>query len=118
MRGDIRVVPISAKEPKAVRIEAISATFENRQVYFPHEAPWLDECLREVLGFPSAKHDDVIDSIAQYLNWGARRGKVGVLRLFLPRRGLRRSERARYDRGAYPSVWSRLPMGMIPMPES
>jgi hypothetical protein len=84
MRGDIRVVPISAKEPKAVRIEAMSAIFENRQVYFPHEAPWLDECLREVLGFPSAKHDDVIDSIAQYLNWVRGEERSGFFDYFFP----------------------------------
>ncbi len=60
---------IKAKEPKDVRIGAASALFENRQVLFPEQAPWLDACMAEVLGYPSAKHDDVIDSISQYLNW-------------------------------------------------
>lgn len=65
----IAVVPIKAKESKSVRVGTASALFENGQVFFPNSAPWLDQCLTEVLGFPLAKYDDIIDSIAQYLNW-------------------------------------------------
>ncbi len=68
-RPEVCSVGIKAKEPKDVRIGAASALFENRQVLFPEQAPWLDACMAEVLGYPSAKHDDVIDSISQYLNW-------------------------------------------------
>jgi hypothetical protein len=38
-------------------------------MFLPTEAPWLQECLRELLGFPTARHDDIVDSITQYLNW-------------------------------------------------
>ena len=68
-RSDIRTIPIKAKEPKDVRIGAVSAFFESRQVLFPKDAHWLDGCIVEVLGYPSTKYDDIIDSIAQYLNW-------------------------------------------------
>lgn len=68
-RPDICAYPVKAKQPKDVRIGAASALFENRQVLFPKDAPWLDACLGEVLAYPSSKHDDIIDSIAQYLNW-------------------------------------------------
>lgn len=68
-RGDIRAFPIKAREPKEVRVGTVSALFQNKQVFFPVDAHWLDQCEREVLGFPGAKHDDIIDSIAHFLNW-------------------------------------------------
>jgi predicted phage terminase large subunit-like protein len=68
-RRDIVITAIKPKEPKDVRIGAASTLFENRQVLFPKDAPWLDACLAETLGYPNAKHDDIIDSIAQYINW-------------------------------------------------
>ncbi len=69
LRPHMCCVPIKATQPKDVRIVAASAHFENRQVLFPQNAPWLDQCLAKVLGYPSAKHNDVIDSISQYINW-------------------------------------------------
>ena len=68
-RPDILTKPIKPKVSKEVRVASASALFENQQVLFPEDAPWLDECEREVLGFPGARHDDIIDSIAQFLNW-------------------------------------------------
>ena len=68
-RPDILTKPIKPKVAKEVRVASASALFENQQVLFPADAPWLDECEREVLGFPGARHDDIIDSIAQFLNW-------------------------------------------------
>lgn len=68
-RGDFLTVEIKPKLSKEVRVASASALFQNAQVHFPTEASWLDECEREVLGFPGARHDDIIDSIAQFLNW-------------------------------------------------
>lgn len=69
LRGDIVSLPIPAKEPKSVRVGTASALIENRRLYLPREAPWLQQCLTELLGFPSARHDDITDSVVQYLNW-------------------------------------------------
>ena len=33
------------------------------------EAPWLDEYLSELLGFPATKFDDQVDSTSQFLEW-------------------------------------------------
>jgi len=43
--------------------------FEAKDVSFPVDAPWLPELLKELYGFPRAKHDDQVDSITQYLLW-------------------------------------------------
>lgn len=68
-RGDIVTSGIQAKDSKSVRVGMASALIENRRMFLPKEADWLQECLTELLGFPAAKHDDIIDSIIQYLNW-------------------------------------------------
>jgi len=43
--------------------------FESGQVLLPSEAPWLDEYVRELTGFPGAKFDDQVDSTVQALDF-------------------------------------------------
>jgi hypothetical protein len=38
-------------------------------VHVPKEAPWLDDYLRELTGFPNSRHDDQVDSTTQALAW-------------------------------------------------
>jgi len=52
---------------KIVRLYAQSAEFENGRVLLPRNAPWCDEYVREVTGFPGVKHDDQVDSTTQAL---------------------------------------------------
>ncbi len=52
---------------KLVRFAAHSIKFENGRVFLPHQAPWLDEYVREITGFPGCKHDDQVDSTSQAL---------------------------------------------------
>lgn len=68
-RGDIVTSAVQAKEAKSVRVGMASALIENRRIFLPKDAPWLQDCMTELLGFPAAKHDDITDSIVQYLNW-------------------------------------------------
>ena len=42
---------------------------ENGFVHIPETAPWLDEYLHELTAFPKGKHDDQVDSTAQFLDW-------------------------------------------------
>jgi hypothetical protein len=42
---------------------------ESGFVYIPEAAPWLDEYLHEMTVFPRGKHDDQVDSTAQFLDW-------------------------------------------------
>jgi hypothetical protein len=38
-------------------------------LYIPQTGPWLAEYLHELTVFPSGKHDDQVDSTAQFLDW-------------------------------------------------
>ncbi|MBV8505356.1 MAG: phage terminase large subunit [Alphaproteobacteria bacterium] len=46
-----------------------TAMIENGFVYIPETAPWLADYLHEMTVFPKGKHDDQVDSTAQFLDW-------------------------------------------------
>src|SRR4051794_17695504 len=52
-----------------MRLHAQTAMIENGFVYIPETAPWLAEYLHEMTVFPKGKHDDQVDSTAQFLDW-------------------------------------------------
>ena len=54
---------------KFMRFAAQAIKFESGRVYLPVRAPWLDEYVREITGFPGAKHDDQVDSTSQALEF-------------------------------------------------
>lgn len=54
---------------KFYRIAAQSIKFEEGRVLLPRQAPWLDEYVREITGFPGTKFDDQVDSTSQALEF-------------------------------------------------
>src|SRR5690242_5665661 len=56
-------------EEKTMRLHAQTALIENGFVYIPEAALWLAEYLHELTVFPNGKHDDQVDSTAQFLDW-------------------------------------------------
>jgi predicted phage terminase large subunit-like protein len=57
---------------KVMRLTAQAALFHSGIIHFPEDAPWFDELMAELLGFPGVRHDDQIDSISQalaFLQW-------------------------------------------------
>jgi predicted phage terminase large subunit-like protein len=72
-RGMPRPIGQKPEGSKADRMVAQSAKIEGGHVYLPRCAPWLDTFLLEMLAFPTGRHDDQIDSVAQFLTWHSRR---------------------------------------------
>src|SRR5438552_4639777 len=54
---------------KIMRMHAQTGMIENGFVHIPEMAPWLAEYLHEMTVFPTGKHDDQVDSTAQFLDW-------------------------------------------------
>jgi predicted phage terminase large subunit-like protein len=54
---------------KVMRLHAQTALIESGFVYIPETAPWLAAYLHEMTVFPKGKHDDQVDSTAQFLDW-------------------------------------------------
>lgn len=72
-RNQPRGVPMplapKALGDKATRMSGASQRIEAGELLLPAEAPWLAEFQREVLAFPSGRHDDQVDALSQLLNW-------------------------------------------------
>jgi predicted phage terminase large subunit-like protein len=62
------IVPVAAKGSKMSRVEGITGTLEAKKVFLPKEAPWLLDFERELLSFPSGKHDDMVDALTLALS--------------------------------------------------
>jgi predicted phage terminase large subunit-like protein len=67
--GLSHVARFSPDGDKIMRLHAQSAVIENGFVFVPEEAPWLADYLAELTTFPAGRHDDQVDSTAQFLAW-------------------------------------------------
>lgn len=65
------------KDDKVVRLGGVTPTIEGGHVHLPQTAPWLDDFLHEICGFPGTKHDDQVDSTSQALHWIREQGDAG-----------------------------------------
>jgi hypothetical protein len=63
------MVSRATSRPPTRRLHAQTAIIENGFVYIPETAPWLAEYPHEMTVFPKGKHDDQVDSTAQFLDW-------------------------------------------------
>jgi predicted phage terminase large subunit-like protein len=52
---------------KVMRLTAQAAEFHAGSVHLRQDAPWVDDLVAELLGFPGVRHDDQVDSISQAL---------------------------------------------------
>jgi predicted phage terminase large subunit-like protein len=67
LKTTLSIVGVKPEYDKKIRMAIQSAKFENGQVFFPKEAPWLRDLEDEVFAFPNSRHDDQVDSISQAL---------------------------------------------------
>src|ERR1700738_5345338 len=67
--GCHRVTRYQPTTDKTMRLNAQTGMIEKGFVYIPETAPWLAEYLHEMTVFPNGKHDDQVDSTAQFLDW-------------------------------------------------
>ncbi len=75
-------IPLIGPRPigeKVVRFQAVTPIIEQRQVYLPARAPWLETFRREILSFPASGNDDQVDALSQLLNWVRNRPYNGPL---------------------------------------
>lgn len=64
-------VPASRKDEKDQRVQEITPTATARRIGVPVAAPWREQFLREVCGYPDEKHDDIVDSLTIGIRHGA-----------------------------------------------
>ncbi len=61
------LVPVRLRGNKETRAKAASVAFETGRVYLPHRgvAAWVDDFIGELMGFPSGRFADQVDSTSQ-----------------------------------------------------
>lgn len=69
------IIPITPRESKTARANAVTPLAEAGNVWLPDHAAaaWADALVEELAGFPNATHDDQVDALTQaltYLNPG------------------------------------------------
>jgi predicted phage terminase large subunit-like protein len=67
--ADFSVMAVKPEYDKKIRMGIQAGKFENGQVLFPKEEPWLRDLEDELFAFPSGRHDDQVDSISQALSY-------------------------------------------------
>src|SRR5215469_16302790 len=67
--GLYAVTRYQPQSDKVMRMHAQTAMIENGFVHLPDAAPWLALYLHEITTFPNGRHDDQVDSTAQFLDW-------------------------------------------------
>jgi len=73
------LIPIIPKSDKVTRLSMVSVEFETGNVVLPEYSHWLDDYVNQLMLFPNAKHDDMVDSTSQFLAWAKERNIKGVI---------------------------------------
>lgn len=66
------ITNILAQKPKLDKVTRFTVTipyFESGIVLIPRNASWLTLLLSEITSFPYGNHDDIVDSISQFINF-------------------------------------------------
>lgn len=71
----LNILELTAVGNKVDRMSPGTADIDGGKVFLPEDAGWLPDFLHECAGFPGGKHDDQVDSMAQFLNWAREKYK-------------------------------------------
>lgn len=72
------IVPQKPTLDKITRFAAVVPLFQASRVVVPTYAAWLTQFVSEVTGFPGGEHDDIVDSVSQFLGYMKGRQADGV----------------------------------------
>jgi predicted phage terminase large subunit-like protein len=63
------VVAVKVEADKVSRAHAVVPTWEAGTIYLPEGAPWVDDFLAQLYGFPKLAHDDDVDAFTQLVRY-------------------------------------------------
>ena len=64
-----KIVPLKVKSGKEIRLMNVILYFERKLVEINYNIEILSEIRKELLSFPNSKHDDIVDSVVNFLTW-------------------------------------------------
>lgn len=63
------IITITPIKDKITRLSNVTQLFEGGRVLIDAESDWADDYIHQLITFPNATHDDLVDSTSQYLNY-------------------------------------------------
>jgi predicted phage terminase large subunit-like protein len=75
------IIAIQPKGDKVARLSMVSGDIEAGRLSLQTDGENTDEAINELMGFPTVSHDDIVDSITQFLIWVKNRNKIRVLEI-------------------------------------
>lgn len=66
---NLPVIAIKPHGDKLSRASAATSYIVAGRIRLPQQAHWLAEFEKQLVHFPNAKHDDIVDSVSQFINW-------------------------------------------------
>jgi predicted phage terminase large subunit-like protein len=79
--SQLPIFGITPEKDKQTRLAAVSPLIESGRVWLPTSAPWLADLEHQINLFPNGQHDDMVDSLSQYLNWKRNRSVMARIRV-------------------------------------
>jgi predicted phage terminase large subunit-like protein len=71
------IAPQKPKIDKITRFALVLPFFTLEQVLLPKNSPWSAQVSQQLTSFPYADHDDIVDSISQFLNYIKQKNATG-----------------------------------------
>ena len=65
--GMMNLIAVKHKIDKITRFASVLSLFQSSIVKIPKNAPWLSCVIKELTEFPHSAHDDIVDSVSQFL---------------------------------------------------
>lgn len=65
---NLPITPIVPESDKITRASHSTSVVESGRMHIPKDAAWKQKYLAQLLTFPNATHDDMVDSTSQFLN--------------------------------------------------
>lgn len=72
----LTIYPIMPHKDKVTRASSVTPTIESGNVFIDQNAYWLQGFFDECDMFPNGKHDDMVDSMTQFLNWAKNNNRL------------------------------------------
>lgn len=67
------LVAINPEGDKVKRLSACLTEIEAGNVYIPRNSTWIKQFKHQCEVFPNGDHDDIVDSMSQFLNWAKKK---------------------------------------------
>jgi predicted phage terminase large subunit-like protein len=67
--GMMNLIGIKQKIDKITRFAAVVGLFQSGVVKIPKHSTWVKPFIKELTEFPHSKHDDIVDSVTQFLGY-------------------------------------------------